>query len=124
MNQKKTKVLVCGGRDFADKDAFFEAMDKLQSRFGFATVIHSGARGADALAGLWARERGIDVRTYPAQWNKYGRSAGFRRNEDMLRRAKPDYVFAFPGGARTAHMVQISRDAGINVLTYWEISNE
>ena len=91
-------VLVCGGRNFRDYATLKKTLRKLHETHGFARLIHGAARGADALADHWARATGIPVKVYPAQWERHGRSAGFRRNEEMLRRVKPDLVVAFPGG--------------------------
>jgi excisionase family DNA binding protein len=55
---------------------------------------------------------------YPAQWEVYGKSAGPRRNEHMLREGKPDGFVAFPGGVGTAHLVRIAKAAGVKV---WEV---
>lgn len=104
-------VLVCGGRNFNDWPLLQHTLDKIQP----ATIIHGAARGADSLAGVYAKKKGIPCRAFPADWNKYGRSAGFRRNEEMLTKANPDLVVAFPGGNGTAHMVRTARERGYKV---------
>lgn len=108
-------VLVTGGRTFHDKAKLHDAMNKLDERYGFTTLIHGGASGADTLAGAWAKEWGITVWVHPADWSKHGRAAGAIRNQDMLERGKPDLVVAFPGGAGTADMVRRAKAAGIAV---------
>ena len=82
-----------------------------------SVVIEGGARGADRLAAKVAHELGIKVLEFPAQWAKFGRSAGYRRNHQMLIEAKPDLVVAFPLGVSrgTWNMVHISREAGVPV---------
>lgn len=111
------KVLVCGGREFADRDAVFDALDELhEGQDGPITLlIHGAARGADSLGGEWAASRKVPVRPYPADWEKHGRAAGPKRNQQMLDEGKPDLVVAFPGGNGTAHMVKIATDAGVRV---------
>ena len=52
---------------------------------------------------------------FPAAWNKWGYSAGPRRNAWMIEYGKPDHVLAFPGGPGTADMVRRARAAGIPV---------
>jgi hypothetical protein len=51
----------------------------------------------------------------PADWNKHGRSAGFRRNLEMAE-MQPDVVLACPGGRGTANMVEIARSKGLRVV--------
>ena len=93
------KCLVTGSRDWKDIMASRRGLE----REGCTIVIVGGARGADALAAHAAHTLGIkDVRTYPAQWNKFGRAAGSLRNqqmldeEDLLPNEPIDVVLAFP----------------------------
>lgn len=112
---RRLRVIVCGGRNFNGKLTLYDILDDLHHFEGIAQVIHGNARGADALAGKWARERGIEEVPCPALWEKYGKSAGIKRNEYMLT-LSPDKVVAFPGGRGTAHMIRIAREANIEVL--------
>lgn len=106
------RVLVCGGRDFNDGVLAFRTLDT----FGASVIIEGGARGADAIARSWAEHRGIPVKTFRADWDGLGRSAGHIRNTDMLNIGKPDLVIAFSGGRGTADMVRKSREAGVPVV--------
>lgn len=111
------RVLVCGGRDYDDDVKVYETLDWVGVHKDIIDVIISGhARGADSLGEMYADERGIELDIYPAQWNKYGKSAGYRRNTQMLVEGKPDLVVAFPGGRGTAMMVKIAKDAGVEVM--------
>lgn len=114
------KVLVCGGRDFTSREAVFATLDHLHSIHGFTAICHGAAKGADRLSGKWAEERSLPCLSYPADWQNHGLSAGPRRNRQMLKEFKPDLVVAFPGGTGTAHMVGISKKAGVRVITYEE----
>lgn len=109
-----TRVLICGGRDFADREAAFAVLD--QHAAGATLVIHGGATGADTIAGEWAQARGIQVEVYMADWTRDKRAAGPIRNKRMLVEGKPDLVVALPGGKGTAHMVGIARKAGVLVI--------
>src|SRR5512146_256267 len=86
------RVLVCGDREWDDFDLIYERMGGLPEG---SVVIHGGARGADKLAGRAAKERGHKVQVFVADWDKLGKSAGPRRNSQMLTEGKPDYVWAF-----------------------------
>ena len=74
------KVIVCGGRDFDDKDRVFHVLDRLHARHPRLTIIEGGAAGADRLARWWAITRAVDYLTVPADWKKHGRAAGPKRN--------------------------------------------
>ena len=108
------KLIVCGGRDFADRAFLFAALDAVHRKRPVSLVIHGDAPGADRLAGTWAAARGIPVEAVPAQWKIYGRRAGPWRNFEMLQ-LKPDGVVAFPGGRGTADMISQALEAGVTV---------
>lgn len=110
------KLLVCGGRNYADKQHLFATLDAAHRKRPITQLIHGAARGADSLAGEWCLFRGIPEIAVPAEWDKYGKRAGSIRNEVMLA-MNPDGVIAFPGGSGTAHMVRIAKAAGVTV---WE----
>lgn len=123
------KVLVCGGRDYGianpdlkskqaaqeEIDHLFYILDRLHKTNKITHIIHGWAKGADTLAHGWATKRGIMVTGYAADWEKYGRSAGYKRNVEMAQ-AGPDLVVAFPGGKGTDNMMKVASDLGIKVL--------
>lgn len=109
------RLLVCGGRGYADRRTLFDTLDALHGQMPVAVLIHGAARGADALAGEWAALRGVPVSAYPADWKSFGRAAGSIRNQTMLDDGRPEMVVAFPGGRGTADMVRRARKAGYPV---------
>ncbi len=115
------RVLVCGGRDYADRAKVFAALDRAwMGDWGLTHVIEGGARGADALAAEWARKNlpPESHLRFPAQWDKHGKSAGHIRNHQMLVEGKPDMVIAFPGGRGTGDMKRKARRAGVKVIEF------
>jgi hypothetical protein len=110
------KVLVCGGRDFADKEWLVAELDHLHHASKITLLVNGGAPGADTLASNWAITRGIAVSVYRADWEKYGRAAGPIRNQEMLDSEKPDAVLAFPGGRGTADMVARAKLFGVRLI--------
>lgn len=109
------RVLVCGGREFAGRNWLFATLDLTHRMIGIMHVIHGAARGADSLAGEWARARGVPELRFPAEWNRHGRAAGPLRNQRMLEEGFPNLVIAFPGGTGTKDMVTRARAAGVTV---------
>ena len=112
------RVLVCGGREFEDADDLQASLDAFHegARGPIELLIHGGARGADSLAGEWAKSRGVTCIVYEANWTSEGRSAGPIRNKRMLDEGMPDMVIAFPGARGTANMMRQARDRGLEVL--------
>jgi hypothetical protein len=109
------RLLVCGGRNFQDRDRVFSALDRFLATWPVGLLIHGAVRGADKLAGEWAKSRGIPVRDFPADWDRYRRAAGPRRNQQMLDEGRPHGVVAFPGKVGTPDMVDRAKAAGLPV---------
>lgn len=109
------KVLVCGGRKYANQKALNRVLDDLHSERRIASIVEGGATGADALARTWAIMRDIPFHEYPAEWEKFGNSAGGIRNAQMLLEESPNLVIAFAGGSGTDNMVKIARANGTPV---------
>ena len=110
------RVLVCGGRDYHEIERFNRIMDAAHAKEPFSVVIHGAYRGADMLARGWALSRQVEQLAFPADWKKYGESAGPLRNQRMIREGKPDIVVAFPGGAGTADCIRQAEDNDIKVV--------
>jgi hypothetical protein len=108
------RVLVCGGRDYTDREVVYACLAEAQFGLGMTVVIHGGATGADALAKEWCLENGFPQEEYLPHYGCWGKRAPLVRNQDMID-AKPDLVLAFPGGSGTAHMVLIATRAGVEV---------
>jgi hypothetical protein len=112
------RLLVCGGRDYNDRDRVFAALDKVDSKRKVMLVIHGAATGADTLADEWAQARGISRMPFPVtqdDWKAYGRAAGPMRNAEIMRIAQPEACVAFPGGDGTADMTRRCELDGVPV---------
>jgi hypothetical protein len=110
------KIAIVGSRTYSDLKA---VRDFVLSLPGGSTVVTGGAKGVDTVAELAALERAdLDVEIYPAEWKRYGKSAGYRRNFDIVRAA--DEVVAFWDGTSrgTAHTIRLARAAGIPVRIF------
>jgi hypothetical protein len=108
-------VLVCGGRTYNDEGKVFSVLDYIHNEIKITGIVHGAASGADTLAGKWALSRSIPQIKFPAQWDLYGKSAGYIRNKEMLEKGKPNLVVAFPGGKGTANMIKLAEDANVKV---------
>ena len=121
------KVLVCGGRDYCEVEHLNYTLDQITNpyhggKWSFELVCGM-ADGADTLAYNWAQKHGLTVHKFPADWEKYGKRAGYIRNQQMLDEGKPDLVIAFPGGKGTAMMVNLARKAGVEVIEVTDIQH-
>lgn len=114
------RVLVCGGRDYHTIEKVFEALEVIwKNSIGDLVIIEGGAPGADRAARLWAQahvEFGVRLRSFPANWSEFGKSAGPIRNKQMLDEGKPHLCVWFPGGKGTKNMMSLARVAGVPVV--------
>jgi hypothetical protein len=110
------RIVVTGGRDYADSEFIDVALTELHIRSGIEELAHGAASGADYLCGLWARENAVPVKPYPANWGRYGNSAGPIRNGFMLDDFKPDAVVAFPGGRGTRGCMRAAEARSVPVF--------
>ncbi len=76
------RLLVCGGRDFRDFVLLVKTLEPL--RHQIEVLIHGAARGADSMAAEWAERRKVPTLAFHPDWDRFGKSAGIRRNADML----------------------------------------
>jgi len=110
------RIIVCGGRDYANSDEVWRVLGDLDDVEGIAAIAHGGATGADSEAGEWAARMRKSVSVYRARWKQDGKAAGPRRNQRMLDEFKPDAVVAFPGGRGTADMVSRAEAEGVRII--------
>lgn len=77
--------IIAGSRSITNYDLVVQAIE--ESGFLLTEVISGHAKGVDQLGERWAKEHNVRLHIMPAEWAKYGRSAGIRRNGDMARYA-------------------------------------
>lgn len=112
------KVIIAGSRGFSNYKLLKDECDKFlrDKRKEYNIIIISGgARGADMLGEKYSRDEGFSLEVFPANWNKFGKSAGFRRNEQMAEVA--DALIAFWDGKShgTKHMIEIMENKNLLV---------
>lgn len=110
------RVIIAGGRDFRDYDLLTKTMDNLLSNTKDDIMVVCGkARGADTLGERYAKERGYAIRYFPANWERYGKAAGYLRNTEMAKNA--DALVAFWDGMSlgTRHMIEIAKARGLKI---------
>ena len=85
------KLIIAGTRNFDDVELMYSSIEHL---IGQVTEVVSGhARGADQMGEMWAHEHNIPVKLFEANWQKFGKTAGFIRNEHMAKYGDSLVVF-------------------------------
>lgn len=112
-------IIVTGGREYSHTQKVNSTLDNEKPNL----IVVGDAIGADALAREWARKNCVPCLVFYADWTKYGRAAGPKRNEDMLLFVQENFghehtckLVAFPGGNGTANCIERAHIINFNVL--------
>lgn len=98
-------IIVAGSRTFTNYKFLEETLNKYITSNDI--IISGVARGTDILGIIYSHKHNIKVKCFPANWNLYGKSAGYKRNVKMADNA--DMLIAFWNGTSkgTRHMIDI-----------------
>lgn len=119
------RVIFCGSRDWHSWHPILAAVEEIHGAHPDLVVITGGARGADEMVDRFARNNGIPVEKFPADWQGRGQAAGPIRNAAMLAAGadevvafKDDFDYSMRRGG-TENMIRIAQRAGVptRVLT-------
>ena len=111
------RVIVAGGRDFKNWELLCETLNEKKDLID--EVVCGEAWGADRFGKTWAMTNNVPVKSFPAQWDKYGRAAGPIRNKEMAEYA--DYLIAFWDGKPrgTRNMIETMKKLGKHGEVYY-----
>ena len=119
----QARIIVAGGRDFTDYALLSETLDAILEKYieSETSIVSGSCRGADALGERYAREHGIPVVRFPADWQAYGKAAGPIRNRKMAEYAAEcdGMLVAFWNGESrgTASMIRLAEKYGLQIKT-------
>ena len=110
-----TLVAIAGGKDIADPAAVIARLDQARAKYADLVLVHGGGPGVEKIAARWAERNGVHQIVCKPDWDRHGRAAPFRRNDELLN-LLPRGVIAFPGSGITENLVDRARQLGIPVL--------
>ena len=113
------KLIIAGSREFTDYELLTEMLAAKDLNADTVTEVVSGcARGADRLGERWATAQGIPIARFPANWDSYGKRAGYVRNSEMAEYADACIVFWNGSSKGTKHMIDVAnRKQGMRLIT-------
>lgn len=123
---KDIKLAVVGSRSFNNYDALKNVIDGICEDFDYeiTAIVSGGARGADALGEKYADEYVIDKEIYPADWNRFGKRAGYLRNEDIIKACDVCVCFWDGESHGTKHDIELCRFYKKPCFIYFYKENE
>jgi predicted Rossmann fold nucleotide-binding protein DprA/Smf involved in DNA uptake len=109
------RLIIAGGRDFSDYELLCDETSKFIGTEKNVTIISGLAKGADTLGCQYAQENNYPVEGFAAEWYKFGKSAGIRRNKLMAKNAS--HLIAFWDGKSrgTMHMIDFAYERGLKI---------
>ena len=109
------RTIIAGSRDVDDYQHLLETIK--ESEFEITTVISGGARGVDLLGERYAKENNIPLEVFPAEWDEYGKSAGYIRNLQMANSAEALIAICKDMSSGTMNMIKIAQEKKLKVFS-------
>ena len=106
-------TIVAGSRQGIIYDDVLKAMETCP--WTPTEIVSGKARGVDTMGEQWAKENGIPIKEFPADWDKWGRRAGYLRNTAMADYADA-LVCVWDGKSKgSRHMINIAEEKGLKI---------
>lgn len=112
------KTIIAGSRDIGWLQVK-EAMAACPWADEITEVVSGKARGADTYGEEWAHSKGIEVEPFPADWTRYGKSAGYRRNAEMAVYGEALVAIWDLESDGTRNMIALAQQHGIKRIFVW-----
>lgn len=104
------KLIIAGSRSFCD----YQMLKKIVSvNKGITEIVSGTARGADSLGEKYGEEKKLKVTKFPANWDKYGKKAGYIRNIEMALYADEAIVFWDGKSKGSKNMIEICKEYAV-----------
>lgn len=110
------KVIIAGSRSINSYFVVAGILDKV--KLPIKEVVSGHAQGVDRFGERWADNNGIDVREFPADWDKWGKAAGPKRNRQMAEYADA-LILIWDGKSRgSKNMLEEATKRGLLIKEY------
>lgn len=108
------KTIIAGSRTILN---YWEVEKSVKdSGFLISEVVCGGANGVDSLGRKWGKNNQIPVKEFLANWNQFGKRAGYLRNEQMAEYADA-LIAVWDGKSKgTKHMIELAKHKGLEVF--------
>jgi len=112
------RLAVVGSRDFDDFETFVLILDNLSRVLQIDAIISGGAKGVDSMAEHYAEVNGIPLQIFPAEWDKFGKSAGYKRNKTIWDNADM-YLCIWDGSSKgTKHSIDMNKTSEKKMIIF------
>jgi len=117
------KVIVAGSRDFNDYNLLKKKLDYYFQNKKPTEIVSGTARGADKLGEKYASQNNINIKKFPANWDKHGNKAGYLRNKEMAEYADALVAFWDGNSKGTKHMIDLAEKnkLKVKIVKLWKM---
>ncbi|MBR6045551.1 MAG: DUF2493 domain-containing protein [Ruminococcus sp.] len=126
MQDKTAHIIVCGGKTEHPQEIVDGFILGVLAELGVSecVIVSGGCKGADISGEKFAEAHGFEVVRFLPDWKTYGRSAGIRRNAEMIsyisQSERPAVIAFWNGESRgTKFTVEQAKKRGIPVYIYY-----
>lgn len=116
LSSPRTRCIIAGSRHIDNYKLVKHFI--IQSKIKIDEIVCGEARGVDSCGKRYGIENNIPVTSFPAQWDKYGKSAGYRRNEEMAKYASHLILIWDSVSKGSGHMLDIARKYKLEIHNY------
>ena len=113
------KVIIAGSRNFNDYELLKAELNILIvptiMLHRNIEVVSGTAKGADQLGERYAKEYNLLLKKFPADWDKYGKSAGYHRNKQMAEYATHCVCFWDGISKGTKMMIDLAKTENLKI---------
>lgn len=111
-----SRCVICGSRGITDYELVKQAI--AESGFQITEVVSGTAAGVDSLGERWAEENHIPVTRMPANWEVYGKRAGYIRNKRMVEYVAPEgcVIAIWNGSSGTKHTIDLAGQHNVKLF--------
>jgi predicted Rossmann fold nucleotide-binding protein DprA/Smf involved in DNA uptake len=117
------KLVIAGSRTVVNIQHLYNAIltldlgDTVKNKV--TEIISGGANGADKLGEILATKLNKTLTIMPAEWDKYGKGAGYRRNEEMAELGDAVLVLYDGISKGSKHMIELAKKHNKKVWVYY-----
>lgn len=113
------KTIIAGSRTITDREVLSYHLGQIVPDDLHITEVVSGtANGVDQLGEQWADGWDIPIKRFPANWDKYGKRAGYIRNEEMAKYAEACVIFWDGESNGTRNMIELAAKYGLKLFVF------
>jgi len=113
------RTIVAGSRTCDNYNILLSAIESIDWKI--STIVSGTARGVDTLGEIYAYENNIPLVKFPANWERFGKRAGFIRNEQMAKNADALLAIWDGNSSGTKSMIELAKKYKLLIHVFYSV---